>query len=332
MLDLTKAVVRGRDALDAADGKFDHYDRSKYGNASEIGGCIRKQWYERNVKTPQEQDWGFARRGTHAEKYVIESLRAANVVLDGVGEDQFSIQDDDLLLSATPDGVFSEDGEWFGLEIKSIDPRTNTSRLPKPDHVTQLDVAMGLLNKHRGFDIKRGVVLYIDASNFNLLHQFEVKHDKRVLDQMSRRAKRMLRARSAEPLDREGQKTNQCRYCAFKTQCGVTVSEAADRQGPTRSNRGSRLHAAVTSYGEAKEQADAAKAVMDEAKTEIIEGLQKRGVSELPVGEFVASLKNVAGRTTYDTKKAIADGVDLSPYQKTGAPSVRLDVKRSTAA
>lgn len=49
-------------------------------------------------------------------------------------------------------------------------------------------------------------------------------------------------------------------------------------------------------------------------------------------GEIVyngASFKvtTVPGRTTYDTKKMIADGMDLTPYEKVGAPSTRFVVK-----
>lgn len=330
MIDLGNAVRMGRTAIEQAEAKFDHYDRNAYGNASEIGGCIRKQWYARNLKDQPEQDWGYARRGTHAERYVIESLKAANVMVDGVGDEQFSIQDDDLKLSATPDGlVFDTHAEeWIGMEVKSIDPRTNVDRLPKADHVTQLDIGMGLINKHMPqYNLKRGVVLYIDASNFNILHQFEVKHDVRVLDRMSKRAKRLLRARSAEPLDREGIKTNQCRYCPFKETCGVTTEQPINQV--TRANRGSSLHGSVGMYWAAKAEEERAKERKDAAKAEIMAEMEKRGATTLPVGEFVVTLKNVAGRTTYDTKKAEASGVDLSAYKKVGKPSVRLEVERA---
>ncbi|MDJ0827779.1 MAG: hypothetical protein QNJ16_20010 [Rhodobacter sp.] len=38
-------------------------------------------------------------------------------------------------------------------------------------------------------------------------------------------------------------------------------------------------------------------------------------------------VKSVQGRTTYDYKKMIEDGIDLGPYKKIGAPSTRFTVK-----
>lgn len=338
MLDLKSLVIRGREALEAAEKKFDHYDRKAYGNASEIGGCIRAQWYARNLEGQPDQEWGYARRGQHAERYVIESLRAANVIMDGVGDEQFSIQDDELKLSCTPDGVIfdPEREKWKGLEIKSIDPRTNIGKLPKPEHVTQLDISMGLFNKHKLKPaqprLESGIILYIDASNFNLIYQFEIKHDHRVLNRMATRAKRLLRARSAEPLDREGLKTNQCRYCPFKGPCGVpdNPSPAQSQQATvSRSNRGSGLHMVVSDYWTAKQDEEDAKTRKEAAKADIMAEMEKRKTKSLPVGEFTVDLKDVAGRTTYDTKRAEADGIDLSAYKKVGAPSVRLDVTRN---
>jgi len=333
--DMKAAVLRGRDALEAAEDKFGHYDRNAYGNASEIAGCIRKQWYQRNVKDQPEQDWGYARRGTHMEKYVVESLVAANIPLRSAGEGQLSIQDDDLMLSCTPDGIvdYGADGGLWVLEIKSIDPRTNTDRLPRDAHVTQNSIGVEMLANHNPLlDVQGGIILYIDASNYNVLHQFETKRNPRILQQMSRRAKRVLKSRSVDGLDREGKTTGDCRYCPFKEQCGVSVSGPINRAGPSRGNRGSNLHSILAHYDDSKRLADMAKAEMDTAKAEIMAEMEQRGVQSLPVGDFTVSLKNVAGRTTYDTKKAIAAGVDLTPYQKQGAPSVRLEVKRSEAA
>lgn len=47
-------------------------------------------------------------------------------------------------------------------------------------------------------------------------------------------------------------------------------------------------------------------------------------------GNFMLETTEVKGRTTYDTKAAIADGVDLEPYKKVGAPYVQMKVKELT--
>ena len=79
MIDLKTQIIRGAELGDA--DKFAH-DRTKYLNASEAGGCIRKDWYSKHQPNDGEpQMWGYARRGIHGEKYVIESLKLANVPL-----------------------------------------------------------------------------------------------------------------------------------------------------------------------------------------------------------------------------------------------------------
>ena len=331
--DLKTLVLRGRSLIEAAEGQFDHYDRDKYGNASEIGGCIRKQWYDRNVDTDVEQDWGFARRGSHGEKYVVESLLAANVPLLHTLNDQLSLQDDTSSLSATPDGVmlYDED-DPVAVEIKTIDPRVNLANLPREDHVTQLQVGIDLIRSMTKYSgMRRGIILYMDASNFNVLHQFNVLYDAKIARRMSRRAKTMLRSRTPDALDREGKSTGACRYCSHKERCGV-IAAGPINQKVTRSNRGSGLHAYVSLYVSAKGDADAAKRTMDACKADIMSEMEKRNVKRLPVGGHVVSLKPVAGRTGYDTEKAIADGVNLEPYKTTGASSVRLEVGSNTAA
>ena len=44
-------------------------------------------------------------------------------------------------------------------------------------------------------------------------------------------------------------------------------------------------------------------------------------------GSYQFEVKATAGRVTYDTKAAIADGIDLEPYKKVGAPSTRFEIK-----
>lgn len=46
---------------------------------------------------------------------------------------------------------------------------------------------------------------------------------------------------------------------------------------------------------------------------------------------YKVKVTEIAGRTTYDTKAAIADGVDLSPYKKVGAPYMTLSVTLTTS-
>ena len=116
--DLKSAILRGADVIDAR--KTWSVDRSKYLNASEALSCVRKQWFSKHEPSTAAEDWGFARRGTHGEKYVVEMLRASGLELMFAGEDQQSVADEELMISATPDGVlFNASGAHTALEIKT---------------------------------------------------------------------------------------------------------------------------------------------------------------------------------------------------------------------
>ena len=142
---IKEAVMAGRSAIENSEEWG--FDRTQFLNASEADYCIRQLWYMKHMpEAAKPQEWGFARRGTHAEKYVVESLLALNSVeMRHAGEEQLSFQVGRL--SATPDGTFRiNDGPWRGIEVKSMDPRTNRSNLPKSAHVHQLQLAMALHN------------------------------------------------------------------------------------------------------------------------------------------------------------------------------------------
>ena len=90
------AILKGADAIDARK-TFDPKERAQYLNGSEAMTCIRKQWYIKNeAKEDGPQDWGYARRGMHAEDYMVSRLQAANIPLLFTGKDQVGIRDDEL--------------------------------------------------------------------------------------------------------------------------------------------------------------------------------------------------------------------------------------------
>ena len=217
MIDIKKLVITGAEAAEV--GKFKH-DRTKYLNASEAGSCIRKQWYSKHMAKDEEpQMWGYARRGTHGEKYIIENLVRANVPLAlGNADEQWSLQDEKRKISATPDDVIKYDDEWVGLEIKTIDPRTNRSYLPKAAHVTQLQICMAMIDQEvdrpKGIKFSRGVLVYMDASNYDDVIQFEVNADPAILDRMAKRAKKVLKTSPASIVRANATGARSARPCA----------------------------------------------------------------------------------------------------------------------
>lgn len=321
--DLKSAILRGADAIDAR--KTWSVDRSKYLNASEALSCIRKQWFAKHEPSTAAEDWGFARRGTHGEKYVVEMLRASGLELAYAGEDQESVADDELRISATPDGVlWNASGAHIALEIKTIDPRTNRSNLPRAGHVAQIQLGMELVRKVRGLDIESGLIVYMDASNFNQLDVYAIARNPEILTLMSVRAGQVLRTRNVDRLDREGRSTGECKTCPYAERCGIDL---ADVKAFTRSNRGSQLDAIVQRYVEIKETQDELSEEKDKIAEEIKEELRKRNTASTIVGDIEIELASVAGRSSLDQKAMEKAGIDLTPFKKIGLPSERLTVK-----
>jgi len=321
--DLKSAILRGADVIDAR--KTWSVDRSKYLNASEALSCIRKQWFAKHEPSTAAEDWGFARRGTHGEKYVVEMLRASGIELMFAGEDQESVADEDTRISATPDGVlFNASSAHIVLEIKTIDPRTNRANLPRAGHVAQIQIGMELLRKVRGLDIESGLIVYMDASNFNQLDVYVVERNPEILTPMSVRALQVLRTRNVDRLDREGRSSGECKTCHYAARCGIDLTET---KASTRSNRGSQLDAIVQRYVEIKEAQDQLSDEKDKIAEEIKEELRKRNTASTIVGDIEIELASVAGRSSLDQKAMEKAGIDLTPFKKIGLPSERLTVK-----
>ena len=325
-MSMKELIIGGQRILDAQ--KDWGFDRLQYLNSSEADNCIRWLWYDRNGYEGEEQEWGYAWRGHMAEEYVVRCLQARNDVATAfMGDRQISYQDDDRRLSATPDGELSiEEGPWVGLEVKSIDPRTNTTNLPKDEHITQFKIAMALRNQSNPklAPLMEGRLIYIDASNYNAIIEFTVQAgDDKLLDQYAKKAAKIYRTKTADSLDREGKRDGGCTYCPHKEVCGVELDASQGRQ---RVRRGSGIDQAAREYMAIKEAQEAAAQRLDGLKEDIKTGLQGRG--KVIVGDIEVTLQTVKGRETLDKKAVAAAGIDLSPFTKVGAPSERLTLKR----
>lgn len=319
------AILKGAQVLDDAEGFS--IDRSQFMNASTATSCIRKQWYERNSEVQPSQDWGYARRGKQGELYLVDCLVAAGAVVQHVGEDQVSIVSHEHRISATPDGYMTlENGVEIGLEFKTIDPRTNRSRLPKPEHVTQLQIGMEIAHLQDAPWPRPvyGMLIYMDASNYNDILEFRIERDKGILDTLARRADTMLDAKSDSKLDREGKRTGECKAyggCPWAATCGV--AGAADEVGPMSS---SMLEVAVRAYAMAKADEEEAADRKAMAAETIKQGMAAAGMRQMQVGNHVLKLDTVAGRTTVDWKAAEKAGISLDAFKKIGQASERLTV------
>lgn len=330
---IREAILRGADAYDARRA-FDETERAEVMNASEALTCIRKQWYSKNgAEADNPQDWGYARRGSHGERYIVERLRLANVPTLFTGDEQVRIVDEDLQMACTPDGLVQIDDDWYAAEFKTVDPRTNLSNLPREEHVRQVQIAAAMFEKHKdefpelgGCSIKGCVLVYMDASNYNAIHEFMVPLKPRILDHLKSRASRLLRTKDAERLPREGKEAGglECQQrCSFKRVCGVDGAGTSTAQGRAG---GADMAKQVDEYMLGKSIEQDGKARKDAAAELIKAQLKKIGVSRVEVDGVTVSLSSRAGSVAYT--KVVKDhcpGVDLEPYR--GAPSEVLTVK-----
>jgi hypothetical protein len=330
MLDLTSTILEGADELDRRDA-FDEADRRAYMNASEAMQCIRKQWYMKFTEVP-EQDWGYARRGKVIEAWNVSCLLAAGVDLRLSGGGQETIYSDKHRISATPDGVIVTNEGIYGVEFKSIDPRTNRSNLPKKGQVEQLQIGMALVDMIKDelglpdVAFLGGYLHYTDASNLNDQTQVFVRFDPGILDKVKPRADRLFAAKTADALAREGRLDggHECRMCAFTGPCGVDGAKADT--GSQRAS-GTRLSRAVTAYLDGQAMEASGREQKTAAADKIKAAMKNAGKTMDEVDGHIITYTKVAGRKTLDRKAVEAAGIDLTPFEKTGAPSERLVVK-----
>jgi hypothetical protein len=188
---------------------FSH-DRVKTVGASEIGACARMVAY-RKSSTPVDAGYvdssGAAARGDIMEDGWSAPL--LRIAIEAVGgkllwagqENQMSLVNPKGWVSATPDGlainmpadcitkygVKDIEGSELVTEFKSIDPRTNSDKLPKSQHVDQVNLQMGLIRSTEFMDEETGeltkyqpnygIIVYTDAADYTKMQVAVVKYD-----------------------------------------------------------------------------------------------------------------------------------------------------------
>ncbi len=326
MLDPRATILRGAEIYDA-EHRFNDWERAKYLNASEADSCIRMQWYRKNEPArAAPQDWGMARRGSHMEKYIVERMKLANVPLQFAGPDQENIVDHEYPISATPDAeiVDPEMNMVTMLEFKSIDPRTNKAKLPKPGHVTQVQLAMDLRQRMEPETPVAGAwLIYMDASDYDKIDTFWIQYKPGVVKAYAARAKRLLSARAAGSLPAEGTANGDCRYCPFSHVCdgGKGTGRATEKVTKAVAEGLGQTVDRIMSLAPIIEEEKALKAQLKEA---MLKGKEK----QIEGSNAVALISERAGRDTFDRKAAEAAGLDLRPFTSTGAPSTVLTIKK----
>lgn len=317
-----------------------YLDRSTVLTASENLRCLRELKFSKTNPVPFER-WGMAQRGHAVEAWVVEQLIESVGVSEEFwlhGELQRSFLHDTTGLSGTPDGVFkTADGELILLEFKSADPRTNLEAMtaPKPQHLAQVQQNLWLLRGHR-LDVKRAIVLYIDASDFQRMRQFDVAYDDGdTAERADIRASILFSAANPAELPAEGLTNNGCTYCAFTEECSaIQVANGEKRKQskpamPVFAPRG--VTESVREYGSIKSQIKALEERADTLAATIKEYAVAEDKLVFETAAYSVKVAEVAGRKTLDVKAyEAATGVKSDDFYKVGKPSVRLEVTAKT--
>lgn len=214
------------------DGK--ELDRSAFVTASEIGKCMRQIYFSKEAArkdTPPvtNETWGFFARGDNVEEFVVKALRASGVDVQFmfIGDEQVSLHHG--AQSGTPDGVLvTASGQVIVFDIKSIDPRKNRRHLPSKDHVWQVTQNMALVEDCLQLIVSHGVLLYVDASNYQDMLEVRVDYDIDLMENLADRAESILAADSAESLPPEGIYEGTCNFCTFKDHCNAAQERAVE--------------------------------------------------------------------------------------------------------
>lgn len=242
-------IAAALNAFGSTQQKVFQQDRSQTVGASEVGKCARQVFYLKNegdavYGAPRDagaiQRWGATMRGTVIEDALWEpALRAAygdRLLYAGKGQRTLVSG----FLSATPDGLLTEastdilaplgvediQGDCLTLECKSADPRTNLTE-PKPENVFQVHTQIGLIRDLTPHKPAFGLLSYIDASFWDVVHEFPIQFDPAVYAEAKARASDIMLATSAASLKPEGviSGCRECDLCAFTQACGAARAE-----------------------------------------------------------------------------------------------------------
>ena len=210
-------------------------NRQNFVTASEVGSCERRIWYNKNSSPILGEFNGMAERGHTAEAWIVEQLkRVLGGDLQFAGDGQLSFTHEHL--SGTPDGLILLGGDdAIVLEIKCIDPRTNWSKLPKPNHVDQVIQNIYILrNTFLNLNIDRGSIIYIDAADYGKTEEFIIDFDVAHFNKLYNKSKKIISSFKAEDLNPDGIYNGDCQWCDFKSICTGAVKQQ-ERQAKTLS-------------------------------------------------------------------------------------------------
>jgi hypothetical protein len=317
--------------------------------ASDIGQCARKMFFAKHSgeRDPGYVDtWGAALRGQIIEQaYWVPALRArfgSDLKFVGDRQRQFkrgfiSATPDALLTNASRDilaplGIADIGADCLLLECKSVDPRVKLDA-PKPEHRYQAIVQLGVVRETTEFQPNFCVLVYIDASFWDVVTEFVVDFDPGIYANAKARATKVLTANAASELPPEGwiASGKECEHCPFTKACGIERRALPNGDGKADPQLTAEIRALSIAYKACQADVDAAEARLRASQHDIKERLRGKQLRRVAGDDFSVTWTPVKGRQGFGVKAlstaAAAAGIGVHEFETAAAPGDRLDVR-----
>lgn len=216
-------------------------------------------------------------------------------------------------------------------ECKTLDPRSRMDE-PKPEHVFQLQVQLGLIRLLTNHKPEYGLLTYTDCSFWDEIKEFPVRFDPVVFEQAGMRARSIMKASSAVELRPEGVIAGgkECTNCPYVGPCGLARAEAVPVAAVPVPDAevASMAIAARAARAAAEENERRAR----EIEADIKDRMRQLGTRKItdPDGRVSVAWSDVRGRPSWDHKglrlAAEKVGLDLAPFCTVGSPSDRITI------
>lgn len=330
-------------------------DRAQTLGASEVGGCARRGFFEKNEADavygiPRDADyedgWGAKMRGTvYEDAWWAPAIKAAygeNALYVGVEQRTFVLG----FSSGTPDGLLVNqpsnalahlgvpdiESDGIVLDCKSIDPRSRLDGA-KDEHVFQVITNIGLIRELTPWKPTYGLLSYTDASFWDETKEFPIRFDPAVFEESKRRSRDVMLATAADQLRPEGVIAGgkECENCGFTRACGqVRAARVPKDEAPIDPLMAETIADLARRATEAEEREKAFAAEARELKEELREMLAQAGTRKLEADGVRVKWSPVKGRAGWDNAgiRAAAEqaGVKIAEFARSGDPSDKLTI------
>jgi hypothetical protein len=326
--------------------------------ASEIGLCERRVGYikksqDKQFIVTQNEDhidgWGATSRGNTFETLWVAAMRnwfgKKNVLF--AGKEQRTLQLGNL--SATPDALLINQprnllanlmvpdigtSHEVVVDAKSIDPRIRLSQ-PKPNHVFQIQVQLGLIRELTKHKPDYGWLSYTNASFFDDSTDFVVQFDPNVYAVAKRRANRIINSESAAELKPEGWIAGgeECKWCAFSKTCAQMRGPPPDAASSKKLDPqySAMLSDLAREERNISKDIDALENYQRELQWKIKEAMREKGLRRIDDSGINIIWSTVVGRPSYDMvgiRDAAAKlGLNIEQFTRVGESTDRLTIR-----